>query len=149
MRINIKKKFCEQNVVEMSLLSIVRVLPVAIRIAVAGGGVYGTVKVGVWNDSERSREKLSGSWKDAIQIHPSTVPETKVRMWYCCTVGKAHYCLSQYKDEVSAVTHVTTSWNSAVRNACGYFIGTDENPSQAADFTANKFAQLRKWAGSK
>ncbi|KAL5469432.1 hypothetical protein EMCRGX_G030687 [Ephydatia muelleri] len=118
----------------MSLLSIIRVIPVAIRVAVAGGGVYGTVKVGVWNDSERSREKLSDfhhTWKDAIQIHPSSVPETK------------------YKDEVSAVTYTTTSWNSAVRSACNYFIGTGGNRSQAADFTANKFAQLRNWAGSK
>lgn len=57
--------------------------------------------------------------------------------------------LTQYKDEVSPVTHVTTSWNSAVRSACDYFIGASENPSGVADSTANKFAQLRKWAGSK
>ena len=67
----------------MSLVSIIRAVPIAIRIAVAGGGAYGTAKVGVWNDSKRSREKLNDfhdSWKDAIKIHPSSVPEsTKVR----------------------------------------------------------------------
>ena len=57
--------------------------------------------------------------------------------------------LPQYKDEVSAVAYTTTSWNSAVRSACNYFIGTGGNRSQAADFTANKFAQLRNWVGSK
>ena len=79
----------------MSLFSIARVIPVAIRVVVAGGGVYGTVKVGVWNDSERSREKLNDfhhSWKDAVQIHPSSVPETKVRMWYCYTLGERIRC---------------------------------------------------------
>lgn len=68
----------------MSFVSIIRVVPTAIRIAIAGGGAYGTVKVGVWNDHERSREKLNDfheSWKEAIKIHPSSVPETKVFRW--------------------------------------------------------------------
>lgn len=117
----------------MSFIAVVRAIPVAVRVLIAGGGAYGTVKVGVWNDSEQSREKLKDihhSWKDAITIHPSSVPEAK------------------YK-EVSPVTSATKSWNGAVQNFFSYFIGTSDRRSQAGQFVASKLEELRKWAGNK
>ena len=36
----------------------VRLIPTAVRVALAGGVTYGTVKVGAWSDSSDSREKL-------------------------------------------------------------------------------------------
>ena len=35
-----------------------RLVPAAVRIILAGGVSYGTVKAGVWSDSTQSREKL-------------------------------------------------------------------------------------------
>ncbi len=36
----------------------IRLVPAAIRITMAGGVTYGTVKAGAWSDSSESREKL-------------------------------------------------------------------------------------------
>ena len=36
----------------------IRLIPTAIRLTLAGGVTYGTVKVGAWSDSSDSREKL-------------------------------------------------------------------------------------------
>ena len=40
-------------------LKYIRLIPMAIRVSLAGGAAYGTVKVGVWSqDTQASREKL-------------------------------------------------------------------------------------------
>ena len=41
-----------------SLFRYIRLVPAAVRLTLAGGAAYGTVKVGAWSDSSESREKL-------------------------------------------------------------------------------------------
>ena len=41
-----------------SLFGYIRLIPTAVRLTLAGGAAYGTVKVGAWSDSSESREKL-------------------------------------------------------------------------------------------
>lgn len=48
------------------LLKYGSLIPLALRVAVAGGATYGTVKQGVWRDSTESREKLT-QMKQAVQ----------------------------------------------------------------------------------
>ena len=41
-----------------ALLKYGKLIPLAIRVGVAGGVGYGTVQSGIWSDSSKSREKL-------------------------------------------------------------------------------------------
>ena len=48
-----------------------RLIPLAVRISLAGGTVYGTAKVGVWSDSSESQEKIEKireSWQNVREI---------------------------------------------------------------------------------
>ena len=40
------------------MTAVLKYSPLAVRIFVAGGAGYGTVKYGIWSDSSKSREKL-------------------------------------------------------------------------------------------
>ena len=40
------------------LVHIVRMVPAALRVTLAGGAAYGSLRAGVWKDSSESREQL-------------------------------------------------------------------------------------------
>ena len=41
-----------------ALLKYGSIIPLAIRVGLSGGAVYGTVKSGVWSDNSQSQERL-------------------------------------------------------------------------------------------
>ena len=58
-----------------TLLKYGSLIPVAIRVALSGGAVYGSVKSGIWSDSSQSPEKLE-RLKQSVQKeieYPKTV----------------------------------------------------------------------------
>lgn len=42
----------------MAMFKYLSIFPAALRIGLAGGAAYGTVRAGVWSDSSKSGEKL-------------------------------------------------------------------------------------------
>lgn len=65
------------------VLRYARIVPLTIRISLAGGAAYGTVKVGAWSEStEQSREKLHHlreSWQNAREIEYPPLAAKTVR----------------------------------------------------------------------
>ena len=47
---------------------LVRSIPSAIRLSLAGGTAYGTTKIGVWSDSSKSRDRLREMRKSLYEI---------------------------------------------------------------------------------
>ncbi len=73
----------------------IRLVPTAIRITMAGGVTYGTVKAGAWSDSSDSREKLDkvqesiGNMRE-IEYPPMEQPHT------VCTLFIIKYFYANY-----------------------------------------------------
>ena len=68
-------------------------IPTALRLGLAGGATYGTVKADVWSDSSKSREKLE-HMKQALQseIQYNLESEKKsVRFSKCCHGDPVYY----------------------------------------------------------
>ena len=60
------------------LIKFARLVPLAVRLSLAGGAAYGTAKVGVWSDSSGSPDKLRKvreSWLIEREIEYPTVPQ--------------------------------------------------------------------------
>ena len=58
------------------ILKLGRLIPIAVRISLAGGAAYTTTTYGVWSDSSESKDKLQNvreSWLNLYEIeYPST-----------------------------------------------------------------------------
>ena len=52
-----------------------RLIPLALRVSLAGGITYGTVKVGAWSDGKESRERLE-QLQNIREIEYPPFPET-------------------------------------------------------------------------
>lgn len=52
-----------------------RLIPLALRVSLAGGAAYGTVKVGAWSDGKESRERLE-QLQNRREIEYPPFPET-------------------------------------------------------------------------
>ncbi|XP_064388566.1 uncharacterized protein LOC135336624 [Halichondria panicea] len=92
-----------------------RLVPTAIRVTVAGGVTYGTVKAGAWSDSSDSREKL-----DKVQESISNLREIEYPpMEHIQSAHPQVDRLSANQIEVGALrSSLTQSWNNAVKSAC-------------------------------
>ncbi len=84
------------------LLQLVRLLPSAARVVVAGGAAYGSVRVGAWEDTSGSKERLENwrhSLRDIREIeYPPAGQERAARL-------------------PSLQARVVSWWNSAVQKA--------------------------------
>lgn len=62
------------QITHTTMAFLVRSIPSAIRLSLAGGTAYGTTKIGVWSDSSKSRDKLREMRKSLYEIeYPAAV----------------------------------------------------------------------------
>lgn len=52
-----------------------RLIPLALRVSLAGSAAYGTVKIGAWSDGKESRERLE-QLQNIREIEYPPFPET-------------------------------------------------------------------------
>ncbi len=55
------------------VLQLARLVPIAVRLAVAGGAAYGTVRAGAWEDSSGSRDSVE-QWRHSFNIREIEYP---------------------------------------------------------------------------
>lgn len=76
------------------LLKYGSLIPIAIRVTLSGGAVYGSVKSGIWTDSSQSREKLDRlkqSMHKELEYPKTIFRYTKNKVFYSDTVGALEY----------------------------------------------------------
>lgn len=96
------------------VLRVGSLLPIAVRVLVTGGAAYGSVRVGVWEDSSKSRETLENwrrSLRDMREIeYPSDSPLSAA--------------LSQPRTDARLHARAVYWWNTAVKRAFQFIIGS-------------------------
>ena len=59
---------------------LLRSIPSAIRLSLAGGTAYGTTQIGVWSDSSKSQDKLKEMRKSLYEIeYPAVSKHSRAR----------------------------------------------------------------------